>query len=417
MNNTLMLLGLVLGLALGLAASLTGSPILHTLAAGSEPLGQLFIRAIQMVVIPLVMAIVFGGVARLGDTRSLGRLGGTALAFIFGTTLIGVLTGMGAMGLALQFIPEVANPGGASPDAVDLPGITDFLVGLVPRNPFEAASAGRLLPLLVFAVLFGAAAGTLAEDRRDQLVGIADAVTDAFIKLVHWILWTAPVGIFGLAAPAAARLGIGLLQSLAALVIVVVVALFLFMTVVYLPLVATLGKTSPAKFIRGTLASYTMGFTTTSSVATLPVLLRDAPALGVSERVANLVLPLAASMNRAGSGLFQGASVVFLAWLFQVDVPGGAWGGAVLACFFAAATVAPVPSASIMTLAPALDAVGVPMAGLGILLGVDRVPDMFRSATNMTGHMAAALVVEGQAGEAMAEAAEPPPGADHGAAD
>ncbi|UCC27006.1 MAG: dicarboxylate/amino acid:cation symporter [Gemmatimonadales bacterium] len=399
MNNTLMLLGLILGLALGLAASLTGSPVLHLLSTGSAPLGDLFIRAIQMVVIPLVMAIVFGGVARLGDTRSLGRLGGTALAFIFGTTLVGVLVGMSAMGLALQFVPEVANPGGAQPDALELPGIMDFVVGLIPRNPFEAATAGRLLPLLVFSVLFGAAAGTLAPERREQLVGIADAVSDAFIKLVHWILWTAPVGIFGLAAPAAARLGLGLLQSLAALIVVVVVGLFVFMAVVYLPLVATLGRTRPSRFIKGTLASYTMGFTTTSSVATLPVILRDAPALGVSERVANLVIPLAASMNRAGSGLFQGASVVFLAWLFQIDVPGGAWGGAVLACFFAAATVAPVPSASIMTLAPALDAVGVPLAGLGILLGVDRVPDMFRSATNMTGHMAAAVVVEGVAGE------------------
>jgi len=407
MNNTLMLAGLVLGLALGIAASVTGSPVLHTLAAGSAPLGDLFIRAIQMVVIPLVMAIVFAGVARLGDTRALGRMGGTALAFIFGTTLVGVLTGMGAMGMALQFLPAVANPGGAVPEVVELPGIVDFLVRLVPRNPFEAAAAGSLLPLLVFSVLFGAAAGTLPEEGRERLVGVAEAVGDAFIKLVHWILWTAPVGIFGLAAPAAARLGVGLLQSLAALIVVVVVGLFVFMALVYLPLVAVLGKVRPGRFIKGTLASYTMGFTTTSSVAPLPVLLRDAPALGVSERVRDLVIPLAASMNRAGSGLFQGASVVFLAWLFQVDVPGGAWAGAALACFFAAATVAPVPSAGVMTLVPALDAVGVPLSGLGILLGVDRVPDMFRSGTNMTGHMAAALVVEGVAGEGP-QVDEPP---------
>ncbi|MDT8342676.1 MAG: dicarboxylate/amino acid:cation symporter, partial [Longimicrobiales bacterium] len=391
MNNTLMLAGLVLGLALGVAASVTGSPALHALSAGVAPLGDLFIRAIQMVVIPLVMAIVFAGVARLGDTRALGRMGGTALAFIFGTTLVGVLTGMGAMGFALRFLPPVANPGGVVPDVGELPGAVDFLVGLVPSNPFQAAAAGSLLPLLVFSVLFGAAAGTLPAEGRERLVGVAEAVGDAFIRLVHWILWTAPVGIFGLAAPAAARLGVGLLQSLAALIAVVVVGLFLFMTVVYLPLVRTLGGVPPARFIKGTLASYTLGFTTTSSVATLPVLLRDAPGLGVSERVRDLVLPLAASMNRAGSGLFQGASVVFLAWLFQVDVPGGAWAGAALACFFAAATVAPVPSAGVMTLAPALDAVGVPLSGLGILLGVDRVPDMFRSATNMTGHMAAAV--------------------------
>ncbi|HSM05332.1 MAG TPA: dicarboxylate/amino acid:cation symporter [Longimicrobiales bacterium] len=408
MNNSLMLLGLVLGLVVGLLASFGAdagwatTPFLEALALGSEPLGDLFIRALQMIVIPLVMAIVFGGVARLGDARSLGRLGGTALAFIFGTTLVGVLTGMGGMGLALQFVPPVPNPAPGAADAVELPGIVDFLVNLVPANPFAAASAGRLLPLLVFSILFGAAAGTLPAAQRDRLLEIADAVEAAFIRLVHWILWTAPVGIFGLAAPAAARLGLDLLGSLAALVGVVIVGLFVFMTLVYLPLVATLGRTPPGRFIRGTLASYTMGFTTTSSVATLPILLRDAPALGVSERVKDLVIPLAASMNRAGSGLFQGASVVFLAWLYQVPVPGGAWGGAVLACFFAAATVAPVPSASIMTLAPALDAVGVPLAGLGILLGVDRVPDMFRSATNMTGHMAAAVVVEGVVGEGTA---------------
>jgi Na+/H+-dicarboxylate symporter len=398
MNNRLMLLGLVGGLALGLAASATGSPLLNAIAAGSEPFGDLFIRGVQMVVIPLVISIVFSGVAGLGDARSLGRLGGTALLFILGTTAVAVTTGMVAMGMALRFVPEVPNPGGAMPEVAEIPGIVDFLVGLVPRNPFEAASAGRLLPLLVFAVLLGAATGSLEKKHRDRLVGLADAVAAAFIRLVEWVLWTAPLGIFGLAAPAAARLGLGLLQSLAALILVVIVALFIFMAVVYLPLVAFVGRVSPRDFIRGTMASWTMGFSTTSSVATLPVMLRDAPLLGVSPRVRDLVIPLAASLNRAGSGLFQGASVVFLAWLYQVPVPGGAWFGAALACFFAAATVAPVPSASIMTLAPALDAVGVPFAGLGILLGVDRIPDMFRSGTNMTGHMAAAVVVQGVTG-------------------
>ena len=397
MNNLLMLLGLLAGLVLGLAASLTSAPPLQATAAAVEPLGDVFIAALQMVVIPLVVSIVFAGVARLGDTRTLGRMGGAAVLFIFGTTLLGVLTGMGVMALTLQFLAPVASPAAAVQESVELPGLVDFLVSLIPANPFDAASQGRLLPLLVFSVLFGAAAGTLDEAPRTRLVEVADAVADAFIKLIHWILWVAPLGIFGLAAPAAARMGMGLIQSLLGLIGAVVVGLFLFMTVVYLPAVAILGKVRPWAFIRGTLASYTMGFSTTSSAATLPVLIRDAPLLGVSERVSDLVLPLAAAMNRSGSGLFQGASVVFLAWLFQIDVPGGAWAGAVVACFFAAATVAPVPSASIMTLAPALDAVGVPLSGLGILLGVDRIPDMFRSGTNVSGHMAAAVVVQGVA--------------------
>lgn len=405
MNNRLMLLGLVAGLAVGLAASATGSPLLTAVAAGSAPFGDLFIRAIQMVVIPLVMAIVFAGVARLGDARTLGRMGGSALGFILATTAPAVAMGMVAMHLALGFVPPVPLPADA-PTAVvgEIPGLVDFLVGLIPRNPFAAAADGQLLPLLVFSVLFGAAAGTLAPEGRERLVGVADAVAEAFITLVRWILWTAPVGIFGLAAPATARMGMGLLQSLAVFVVTVIVTLFVFMTVVYLPVVAVVGRMGPRRFVEGTLASYTMGFTTTSSVATLPVLLRDAPTLGVSRRVSDLVLPLAASLNRAGSGLFQGASVVFLAWLYDVQVPGGAWFGAWLACFFAASTVAPVPSASIMTLAPALSAVGVPFAGLGILLGVDRVPDMFRSGTNMTGHMAAAVVTQALVGDESGDA-------------
>ncbi len=400
MSNLLMLLGLAAGLALGLAASITGSPALHAVASGVAPLGDVFIRGLQMVVIPLVMAVVFTGVARLGDTRKLGRVGGTALGFIWLTTLPAVVMGMLAMHLVLGFVPPVPVP--ATPGAAEIaqvPGIVDFIVGLIPRNPFAAAADGRLLPLLVFAVLFGAAAGALPEAQRERLVELVDAVGDAFIKLVMWILWIAPVGIFGLTAPATARMGLGLLESLAAFVVTVVVTLFVFMALIYLPTVALLGGVRPGRFIRGTLASYTMGFTTTSSVATLPVLLRDAPELGVSESVADLVLPLAAALNRAGSGLFQGASVVFVAWLYGIQVPGGAWMGAVVACFFAAATVAPIPSASVMTLAPALNAVGAPLAGLGILLAVDRVPDMFRSATNQTGHMAAAVVTQGRVGE------------------
>ncbi|NNF39553.1 MAG: dicarboxylate/amino acid:cation symporter [Gemmatimonadetes bacterium] len=405
MNPTLMLAGLVVGLVVGLAASITGSPVLVMVAEGSAPFGDLFIRGIQMVVIPLVVAIVFAGVARLGDTRTLGRIGGASLGFIVATTAPAVVMGMAAMHFVLGWAPPVPLPETAdAAAATDLPGLVDFLVGLIPRNPFAAAAEGRLLPLLVFAVLVGAAAGTLAEASRTRLVDLADAVSDAFIVLVQWILWTAPVGIFGLVAPATARMGLDLVLSLAVFAVTVIVTLFVFMIVVYLPAVALLGRVSPLTFIRGTLASYTMGFTTTSSVATLPVLLRDAPALGVSRRVADLVLPLAASLNRAGSGLFQGASVVFLASLYGIEVPAGAWVGAAVACFFAASTVAPVPSASIMTLAPALSAVGVPFAGLGILLGIDRIPDMFRSGTNMTGHMAAAVITEAVAGEA-AEAA------------
>jgi Na+/H+-dicarboxylate symporter len=395
MNNTAMLLGLVAGLVLGLAAAMTGSPPLLAAAQWSAPFGDLFIRGVQMVVIPLVVAIVFSGVAGIGDTRTLGRIGGSSLGFILGTTAPAVIIGMAGMGLGLRFMPRIPSPDGAEPMVSELPSLLDFVVNLIPSNPFQAAAEGSLLPLLVFAVLLGAAAGTLEAEKRDRLVDVADAATAALIRLVEWVLWTAPIGIFGLVAPATARMGLGLLQSLAVFVIVVVLGLALLIGAIYLPVVAAIGRVRPGTFLRHVLASFTVGFTTTSSVATLPVLLRDAPKLGISERVYDVVIPLAAALNRAGSGLFQGAAVVFLAWLYEVPVSGGAWVGAAIAVFFAASTVAPVPSASVMTLAPALSAVGAPMAGLGILLGIDRIPDMFRSGTNQIGHMATAVVAQG----------------------
>jgi Na+/H+-dicarboxylate symporter len=409
MSNLLMLLGLVLGLALGLTASGTGSPTLLAIAEGVEPLGQIFIRALQMVVIPMVMALVFAAVARLGDLRSLGRIGGRALAFIWTTTFISIVMGMGLMGLALKWFPPEGIPAPTGVQVPVAPGVVEFLVNLVPSNPFAAASSGALLPLLVFTVLFGAAAGRLEGVGKDRLITLAEAVSGACVQLVLWVLVVAPLGIFGLAAPATARMGLGLLWSLGVFVATVIIALFLFMALIYLPAVRYFGGVTAGRFIRVSMPSYTMGFTTTSGMPTLPLMLRDTPDLGVSDRVTQLIIPMAVPLDRAGSALFQGAAVVFIAALYGVDVPSAAWIGGGIATFFAAATIAPIPSASIMTLAPALTAVGAPLDGLGLLLAIDRVPDMFRSGTNMAGHMAAAVVAEGQARSPapVADASEP----------
>lgn len=395
MNHLATAVGLIAGLALGLLASVTGSPVLHAVAKGVAPLGQLFINAVQMVVIPLVAAVLFAGVARLGDPRKLGRLGGSALAFIWGTTVPAILIGMGFMKAGLMIVPPAEAPAAAGQAVQELPGMVDFLLRLIPANPIGAAAQGQLLPLIVFIVVFGAAAGAIAEDKRERLLALADAVSDAFIKLVHWVLWTAPLGVLGLAAPVMAEMGWELLKSLAVFVVAVVLGLYVFMTVVYLPLIRWVGGMGPLAFAKGTVGSYTIGFSTTSSVASLPVMFEDAERLGVSATASSLALPLAASINRAGSALFQGAAIVFLAAVYNVDIPVAAIGGAVLATFLVAMTVAPVPSASVVTLAPALDAVGVPLAGMAILLGIDRIPDMFRTATNVTGHVACAVVVDG----------------------
>ena len=386
--------GLILGLATGLLGA-AGSDFFLAIALASAPFGTAFMNAIRMVIIPLVMAVVFIGVANLGDPRKLGKLGGTTLVFFWATVVPAIVIGMGTMWLGLNFAPEMAAPEAAAREATTLPSMVDFLVALIPNNPFAAAANGALLQLIVFTALLAAAAGTLEDEKRLRLVQFAESLSEALIKLVWWILWTAPIGIFGLAAPVTAQLGWGLIQSLAVFVVSVVVGLGIYISVVYLPLLKFVGGIGPLQFLGGTFGAASIAFSTTSTAAALPVTLEEAKLkLGVSESVADLVLPLGASMYRPGSALFQGAAVIFLAHLFEVPIPPAALGGAVLATFLVSLTVAPVPSSGVVTLAPALDAVGIPLAGLSILLGIDRVPDMFRSTTNLLGQITTAVVVD-----------------------
>lgn len=398
MSHLAILFGLLAGVALGAVASWTGSPLLLAIAGGVAPLGTVFLRALQMVVIPLVAVTVFVGVAKIGNPRKLGRIGGLSIAFFWSTTLLAILIGMAVTGVAVRWAPAVTPPAAAGDVAPELPGMVDFLVSLVPSNPFEAATDGALLPILVFTVLFAAATTTIPAGKQAPLLALGEAASDVLIRLVHWVLWIAPVGVFGLAAPVAARTGIGMLQNLGIFVAAVIVGLLVFAAVVLLPAVRLFAGVGPVRFVRGTVGTAAMGFGTTSSVATLPVMFEEAEDLGVSREVSNLVLPLAASLNRPGSALYQGSAVVFLASVYGVSLAPGTLVGAFLAVFLAAMTVAPVPSASVMTMAPALDTAGVPAAGLGLMLGIDRIPDMFRTVVNVVGHVAATVVVDARAG-------------------
>ena len=291
---------------------------------------------------------------------------------------------------------KIARPGGTvNPEPRTLFGC--------PRDRNFVGEVVPLLPLIVFTLLLAAATGAVEKARRQRLITVAEDVSSIFVRLIHWILWTAPAGVFGLAAPVVARMGLGLLAGLAVFVGTVVVALFVFMALFYLPAVRLLGKKGVGEFIRGVTGSYVIGFSTTSSVASLPVMFEDAEALGVSPPVSSLVLSLGAAINRAGSALFQAGAVVFLAALYGVPLPFTVLVSAGFVGFVVAMSVAPVPSASIVTLAPILEAAGVPLAGLGLLLGIDRIPDMFRSATNITGHVAAAVTVEGLVGGGIAQ--------------
>ena len=390
-------LGLVSGLLLGLLAAATESPSLIWFANAVEPLGTAFVNLLKMVVIPLVAAVVFVGVASLGDLRKLGRMGAATMAFFAVAAVIGVLMGMGAMKALLPLASDAASQAvtASSVEAPAFPNIVEFFLSLIPSNPFQAAAEGALLPLIVFIVLFAAAAGVLPENDRDRLLTLANAVAAALIKLVNWILWVAPIGVFALAAPVTARAGWAMLQSLLAFVLAVVVGLVVYIAVVYVPAVKFIAGMPVGQFLKGCLTPQAIAAATTSSPATVPAMLEAANTeLQISSPVASFVIPLGAALGRGGAALFQGAGIVFLAWLYGVSLAATGIGAAVLATFIVSFTVASVPGGSVLSMVPALTTVGIPIDGLAVLLGIDRVPDMARTATNVTGTLTAAVVVD-----------------------
>ena len=388
-------IGLNLGLAVGIAAAMTGNQWLMSLAEGSAPFGAVFMNAIKMVVIPLIITVIFSSIAGLGDPRKLGRIGGLTLGFYWITLIPAIIIGMVVMRIGLQFAPDVVMPDTQSTDIPALQGIVDFLVRLVPSNPFAAASNGAILPLIVFTALVAAASGTLEEERRQRMINLADDASQALIRVVWWILYTAPIGVFGLAAPVTAKLGWDMVASLGVFIISVFAGLIVLYLVVFAPLLFLVARIGPLRFLAGIFGATSIAMSTTSTAAAIPVALEESTGnLGVSETIADLLVPLGASMYRPGSALFQGAAVVFLAHLYGVPIPAAAVGAAVLATFLVSLTVAPVPSSGVVTMAPALDAIGVPIAGLAIILGIDRIPDMMRTSINLLGQVSAAALVD-----------------------
>lgn len=402
-------IGLILGLLVGLAAWLLarkGYPGLVDLLVGLRPLGTLFINLLSMVVIPLVAAALFAGIAKLGDLRTVGRLVVRSLGFFWATALIAIAIGFLAASALLPrsfMSPEqqTALRAAAGADvsviqrtAESIPTGLQFLVQLVPANPFKAAADGNLLPVIVFVTIFGVAAAALPVEKRAPLTTIADSVTETLIRIIHWVLWFAPVGIFALVAPLMAQFGGPLLLAMGRFIVAVIIGVFVFSAAVYLPCVAVIARLAPLRFLRAAYPSMLMGFSATSSMAALPTMLDAADTeLQIPRPVSGFVLPLAATINRGGSAVFQAIAVVFIARLYGIPFGFGEMLAAGAAVFFSSLTVASVPSASIISLFPAFQSTGLPIAGLSILLGLDRIPDMFRTMTNVTGHLASAVVV------------------------
>lgn len=401
-------IGLVAGLLLGLiAAALAedGHTALARALFAIRPLGEVFKNLLSMVAIPLVATALFAGLAKLGELRALGRLVVRTLAYFWSTSLVAIALGFAIGSLMLPsaaVTPDkqavlrsaAADPATIQRAAENVPTGLQFIVQLVPTNPFQAAANGNLLPVIVFVTIFGIAAATLPIEKRTPLVNLADAATEALIRIVQWVLVVAPIGIFALVAPTAAQYGWDVVRAMLWFIAAVIIGVLVFIGVVYLPSVALIARVSPKRFLRAAFPSMLMGFSATSSMAALPNMIDAADKdLQIPRPISGFVLPLGASINRAGSALFQAIAVVFIARLYGIPFGLGHMFQAGIAVFLASLTVASVPSGGVISLFPAFQATGLPIAGLSILMGLDRISDMFRTMTNVTGHVVTAVVV------------------------
>ncbi|HEX2207480.1 MAG TPA: dicarboxylate/amino acid:cation symporter [Longimicrobium sp.] len=418
---TKIFLGLLLGVAAGVAASATGAADSSWWAAGVLPfldfVGRLFIRLITMIVVPLVVASLLTGVVALGDVRRLGRIGGKTLAYYLCTTAVAITIGLTLAtlvkpgsrispasrdALAAEFAADAA---GRVQAAAEKPGTLEVLLGMVPDNPLRAASEGNLLPLIVFVLLFGAALSLVAAERRDAVLRFFQGVNDACMILIDWIMKLAPYAVFALITTVVGRFGADVLRSLAVYAGVVVLGLALHTFGTYGTLVALLARMNPLEFFRRIREAQLIAFSTSSSNATLPVTIETAEEeLGVPRPVAAFVLPLGATINMDGTALYQGVATVFIAQVYGVELGLGALLTVVLTATLASIGAAGVPSAGIVTLILVLQSVGLAgqaAAGIALILGVDRILDMLRTATNVTGDLSCSAFVARSEGETL----------------
>ncbi|HET9158175.1 MAG TPA: dicarboxylate/amino acid:cation symporter [Myxococcaceae bacterium] len=399
-----MLLGLVVGAGLGLVARAVwgDAPWLQwTLTNVTGPIGQIFLRLLFMLVVPMIFSALVMGVADL-ELRHLGRLGVRALGYTVVISSIAVLIGLVLVNVfrpgegmsdevrALarsSVVPKAAAaPGDASPAAL--------LVSIVPDNPVKAAANGDYLGLIFFALVFGIALGLTQAPAAQRLKEVIAGLYEVTLVLIDGVLKVAPVGVAALLFGLTARLGFDVLRQLAAYVGVVLLGLGIHMFVVYSLSVRFFGGRNPVQFFRDVRTAAITAFSTASSNATLPTALKVAEEnLKLPPNVARFVLTAGASMNQNGTALFEGVTVLFIAQLFGVHLSFQEQVVVMLICILGGVGTAGVPAGSLPVIAMILGMFRIPPEGLGLILGVDRLLDMCRTTLNVVGDLAAAVYV------------------------
>ncbi|MBW3549848.1 MAG: dicarboxylate/amino acid:cation symporter [Proteobacteria bacterium] len=425
--HTRMLIGFVLGAGAGILANLFAADAgwLDTLVTYvTDPIGQLFLRLLFMLVIPLVFSALVLGVVEIGDPHSLGRIGGKTLLWILAVTSIAVTIGLLLVNVlqpGLGLPPEVADTllAESSARSAEIAGSggtisgIDLLLNIVPRNPVAAAAAGDLIAVMFFALMFGIAATVIRSDGTRSFVGAVQGIYDICLKLIGWVIELAPYAVAALLFSITAVLGFDVLVQLARFVGTVLLALGIHLFIVFPILLRVFGGMSPLAFFRNAQPALLTAFSTSSSSATLPTTLKvSEDNLGVPRRVARFVCTLGATANMNGTALFEGITVLFLAQFFGVELSLVQQGMILVLCIFGSIGAAGVPGGSLPVIAMILVMFGIPPEGIGLILGVDRLLDMCRTGVNVGGDMVGSVVIGrsefGQGTDKVAQASAPP---------
>jgi DAACS family dicarboxylate/amino acid:cation (Na+ or H+) symporter len=402
------LTGLALGAVTGVVANLAlgGDPRLAwTVATIIEPLGRVWLNALIMVVIPLIVSTLAVGVCGLGSLRRVGRIGvitlATFLLLTAAATVLGLLA-VNAVRPGAGLDPQVrtrlvdayrGQASGAMGLAEGALGVETF-VRIVPRNPVQAAANGEMLGVIFFALMLGIGLASIPTDRAVPLLRVLDSLGHATIAIIELVMRAAPYAVFALIFAVTARFGLGVVVSLLKYILTVVGSLALFLTLGYAVVLRVVANRRPSEFFRRARIVMVTAFSTSSSNATLPTTLRvTQEELGVPSQIAGFVVPLGATMNMNGTALFEGVTVLFLAQVFGVHLTLAQQVVVVLMSVVTAIGVAGIPGGSIPLLMMVLGMVGVPMEGIAIVLGVDRILDMCRTVVNVVGDMVTAAVV------------------------
>lgn len=407
MSNTARILaGLVAGAATGLLLAWLDPGLAERAAAVAQPIGRLWLNALQMTVVPLVLALVIVGVASASDAAASGRTARRAIAVFAVLLCAGAVLMVFVAPLLLSLLPRdpalveriraAIPPGVATAAPV---GLADWFAAIVPTNAIAAAAQSAMLPLVVFALFFSFALTRIEASRRERLLEFFRALADTMIVIVRWVLMLAPLGVFALVLAVCARAGGGVIGALGGY-IAMQVTMYLLATVLLYPIAMFFGGESMRRFAAGILPAQVVAASTQSSLASLPAMVECAQArLGHKPAVVSLVLPMAVSLFRITSPMQYLGSAIFIAWIYGIDVSAAHLAAATaLAVVVSLGSVGLPGQVSFMaTTMPVTSAMGLPLEPLGLLLAVDTIPDVFATVGNVSGDLTASSLVSRRA--------------------